>query len=120
MYVTIIYLNLPSPEDFSNLPEPERAAHRFCLGLASDGVYIAGHVAMPAVVSYAAFPPLPDLHQAVYLCCTCLGVTSTGRYPASCPLKPGLSSAGHAGSDRLSYSPRLIISLFSRMCASPV
>ena len=29
---------------------------------------------------------------AVYLCCTGLGVTSTGRYPASCPVKPGLSS----------------------------
>ena len=29
---------------------------------------------------------------AVYFCCTILGVTSTGRYPASCPLKPGLSS----------------------------
>ena len=25
-------------------------------------------------------------------CCTCLGVASTGRYPASCPVKPGLSS----------------------------
>ncbi len=25
-------------------------------------------------------------------CCTSLGVTSTGRYPAPCPTKPGLSS----------------------------
>ncbi len=31
--------------------------------------------------------------QAVYFCCTGLGVTSTGRYPASCPAKPGLSSS---------------------------
>ena len=31
--------------------------------------------------------------SAVYFCCTGLGVTSTGRYPASCPLKPGLSSS---------------------------
>ena len=30
--------------------------------------------------------------QAVIFCCTGLGVTSTGRYPASCPMKPGLSS----------------------------
>ena len=30
--------------------------------------------------------------EAVYFCCTGLGVTSTGRYPASCPAKPGLSS----------------------------
>ena len=33
---------------------------------------------------------------AVYFCCTGLGVASTGRYPASCPVKPGLSSPdGH-------------------------
>ena len=31
--------------------------------------------------------------KAVYFCCTGLGVTSTGRYPASCPVKPGLSSS---------------------------
>jgi hypothetical protein len=29
---------------------------------------------------------------AVYFCCTSLGVASTGRYPAPCPVKPGLSS----------------------------
>ena len=32
--------------------------------------------------------------DAVSLCCTGLGVASTGRYPASCPVKPGLSSSG--------------------------
>ncbi len=31
--------------------------------------------------------------QAVIFCCTSLRVTSTGRYPASCPAKPGLSSS---------------------------
>ena len=30
--------------------------------------------------------------EAVYFCCTGLGVASTGRYPALCPVKPGLSS----------------------------
>ena len=45
-----------------------------------------------AVVSYTAFPPLP-VKQAVYFCCTILGVTSTRRYLASCPAKPGLSSS---------------------------
>jgi hypothetical protein len=30
--------------------------------------------------------------MAVYFCCTSLGVASTGRYPAPCPMKPGLSS----------------------------
>ena len=36
---------------------------------------------------------LTSASEAVYFCCTGLGVTSTGRYPASCPLKPGLSSS---------------------------
>lgn len=35
---------------------------------------------------------LTPQNGAVYFCCTGLGVTSTGRYPASCPVKPGLSS----------------------------
>ena len=29
---------------------------------------------------------------AVYFCCTVPGVASGGRYPLSCPMKPGLSS----------------------------
>ena len=36
---------------------------------------------------------LTPTSEAVYFCCTGLGVTSTGRYPASCPVKPGLSSS---------------------------
>ena len=32
---------------------------------------------------------------AVYFCCTFLGVASTGRYPAPCPVELGLSSYGH-------------------------
>ena len=43
---------------------------------------------------WALTPPFhPYWHKpAVYLCCTIFGVTSTGRYPAPCPAKPGLSS----------------------------
>ncbi|SHE82478.1 hypothetical protein SAMN02745195_01217 [Thermoanaerobacter uzonensis DSM 18761] len=35
--------------------------------------------------------------QAVYLCCTFLGVASTGCYPAPCPVELGLSSCKIAG-----------------------
>ena len=46
---------------------------------------------------------LTSLHWRFLLCCTFLGVTSTGRYPASCPMKPGLSSPMHLhGRDHLS------------------
>ncbi len=40
--------------------------------------------------SHFVGPSLPQ--SAVYFCCTGLGVASTGRYPAPCPVKPGLSS----------------------------
>ena len=69
-----------------------RATSSLRSGLASDGVYMATAVTSRTVVSYTAFPPLPLGSVAVYFCCTGLGVTSTGRYPASCPVKPGLSS----------------------------
>ena len=49
-------------------------------------------VAITLVSSYLTFPPLPELPQAVYLCCTFLQVTLTGRYPAPCPVELGLSS----------------------------
>ena len=86
----IIYLVLMLPPGSSDLPESRRATVCFLFGLASNGVYTAFSVTRQAVVSYTAFSPLPL--RAVIFCCTFLGVTSTGRYPASCPMKPGLSS----------------------------
>ena len=43
---------------------------------------------------WALTPPFHPYREspAVYLCCTVFGVASTGRYPAPCPVKPGLSS----------------------------
>ena len=54
---------------------------------------MATDVTTSTVVSYTAFPPLPvSSRLAVHFCCTVLGVASTRRYLASCPVKPGLSS----------------------------
>ena len=98
----IIYLVLMLPPGSSDLPESRRATVCFLFGLASDGVYTAFYVTIEAVVSYTAIPPLPRFILHTYamkyklrrflFCCTILGVASTGRYPASCPVKPGLSS----------------------------
>jgi len=44
------------------------------------------------VSSYLAFPSLPEIIPAVYFCCTLPEVAFGGRYPLSCPVKPGLSS----------------------------
>ena len=89
-------------------PTRERTGpiHGSLFGLASDGVYTAMHVTTHAVVSYTAIPPLP-LSRRFLFCCTFLGVTPTGRYPASCPAKPGLSSPMplRHGSDHSSHSP---------------
>ena len=90
----IIYLVLLLPAGSSDLPKAWRAAFISLLfGLASNGVYMCHccyqqcgsllHCLSTLTIAFA---------MAVYFCCTGLGVASTGRYPASCPMKPGLSS----------------------------
>ncbi len=89
----IIYLGRSLPTASSNLPGDETGSLMVSLfGLASDGVYTAASVTGYTVVSYTAFSPLRRISDAVLFCCTFPGVTSAGRYPASCPSKPGLSS----------------------------
>ena len=91
----IIYLVLLLPAGSSDLPKAWRAAFISLLfGLASNGVYMCHccyqqcgsllHCLSTLTIAFA---------MAVYFCCTSLGVASTGRYPASCPVKPGLSSS---------------------------
>ena len=93
----IIYLGLLLPTASSDLPESKPGKLiAFYLVLLRMGFTCAPVVTNKAVVSYAAFPPLLPQVEAVYFCCTGLGVTSTGRYPASCPVKPGLSSSDSA------------------------
>ncbi len=87
----IICLGRLLPAASSDLPEAGGPRHCFCSVLLRMGFTCALSVTRKAVVSYTALPPLP-IKLAVYFCCTFLGVASTGRYPASCPVKPGLSS----------------------------
>ena len=96
LYLTIIYLGLLLPAGSSNLPGTRRAAVSSLFGFASDGVYIChscyqlcGEL-LPRRFTLTTISP--DEKVAVIFCCTGLGVASTGRYPASCPVKPGLSS----------------------------
>ena len=74
-------------------------------GLAPDGVCRAAPVTERAVVSYTAVSPLPGAGNpgpgGLLFCGTFLEVSLTGRYPASCPVEPGLSSRPKP-SDRLS------------------
>jgi hypothetical protein len=94
MSCVIIYPGLPLPAASSDPPENVTGSHMvFDSVLLRMGFTYARSVASAAVVSYTALPPLPVL-QAVYFCCTIPGVASAGRYPASCPAKPGLSSPG--------------------------
>ena len=110
----IIYLDILLPICSSNLPESRRAALCFLFGLASSGVYMCP-VCYQTGGSLLHCPSTLTACAAVYFCCTFLGVTSTGRYPASCPVKPGLSSPAafrFCGSDHLSYSMFPILALF--------
>ncbi len=112
LYQTIIYLGLVLPPGSSGLPGTQRATVLSLSGLASDGVYTASFVTKEAVSSYLAFSPLPVRKQAVIFCCTILGVTSTGCYPASCPVKPGLSSPALLMHMQLRLSVLLITKVF--------
>ena len=87
----IIYLGRLLPDASSDLPKAGGPRQSFVSVLLRMGFTCALPVTSEAVVSYTAFPPLP-VKQAVYFCCTILGVASTRRYLASCPVKPGLSS----------------------------
>ena len=88
--------HLSSPAVTSRFKRPtyrhDGQPYSLYLGLAPDGVYRAAFVTKDTVVSYTAFPPSPEKFLAVYFCCTFLGVASTRRYLAPCPMEPGLSS----------------------------
>ena len=115
----VIYLVLLSPAGSSNLPESRRAALRSLFGLASDGVYMCPGCYQPGGSLLHCPSTLTGQKPAVYLCCTSLGVTSTRRYLASCPVKPGLSSPAafrFCSRDHLSYSKHPNSTIFSGIC----
>ena len=103
--------HLSNPAVTSRLQRPTRKhdgpPYRSLFGLASDGVYICPFCYQKGGELLPRRSTLTILCMAVYFCCTSLGVTSTGRYPASCPVKLGLSSPVPFrlnGRDHLCYS----------------
>ena len=115
----VIYLVLLLPAGSSDLPESRRAALRSLFGLASDGVYMCPGCYQPGGSLLHCLSTLTGQKPAVYLCCTSLGVTSTRRYLASCPVKPGLSSPAafrFCSRDHLSYSKHPNSTIFSGIC----
>ena len=90
----IIYLDLLLPASSSGTPKsgPGKPI-AFLLPCFGWGLHVP--CLLPAK-RWALTPPFHPyrLIPAVYFCCTGLRVTPTGRYPASCPAKPGLSSPG--------------------------
>ena len=89
-------------------PTRERTGRPCSLfGLASDGVYMCPSCYQEGGSLLHCLSTLTGNVPAVYFCCTVLGVASTRRYLASCPVKPGLSSPAAfrlCSSDHLSYS----------------
>ena len=80
LYWTIIYPGLALPRRLKRLRDETGSLMRPIASCTRWGLH-HGQVAKPWVSSYLAFPALPRAIQpgAVYLCCTLLGVASTGR-----------------------------------------
>jgi len=78
-------------------PERNGRAALFLLGLAPDGVYLAGPVTRTAggllPHRFTITCALVEGHRQSALCCTFHRVAPPGCYPASCPVESGLSSA---------------------------
>ena len=120
MSCVIIYPMELSPVPLSDPPENMTGSHiRFLFGLASDGVYMAFSVTRETVVSYTAFPPLPEKTWR-YLS-VALSLESPPpdviRHPAlRSPDFPHLSPLGCLTADsrdHLSYLPCAILTAFS-------
>lgn len=93
LYLTIIYLVLMLPLGSSDLPKSTAGnCNAFSFGLASSGVYMCPPCHQGGGELLPRLSTLTYYKYAVYFCCTSLRVTSTGRYPAPCPMKLGLSS----------------------------
>ena len=95
LYWMVIYLVQVLPPSSSDLPK-STAGNRIAL----YSVLLQVGFTQPYMLPYRRWSLKPPFHPyqcrqttlAVYFCCTSLGVASTGRYPALCPAKLGLSS----------------------------
>ena len=78
--------------------------HPFPIWSCSEWGLPSRPVTRPLVRSYRTVPPLPAEAGGTHFCGTIPEVTLAGRYPAFCPVEPGLSSYGKAVSDCFSHS----------------
>ena len=96
----VISLGRRSPGASCGLPgaQARRAAARSCLALLPMGFVVPRPLPARAVGSYPTVSPLPvrpaeaARHRRSVLCDTFRRLATPGRYPAPCPVEPGLSS----------------------------
>ncbi len=88
-------------------------------GLASDGVYMCPVCCHPGGSLLHCPSTLTGTRPAVHFCCTVLGVASTGCYPASCPVKPGLSSCISSRNGRLRPRPFILLRILQYRLRRP-
>ena len=101
MYQMIIYLGCPSPDSSSDsFPNRNATYPKARRATVWPPVWSCFEWGLHSTLCYQRAGGLLSRHSTLTgqsrrynFCCTFLGVTSTGRYPAPCPMKPGLSSA---------------------------
>ena len=91
---TVICLARPLPDGSSGLPGARRAAVSLRFNLAPGGACICPFCYQKGGSLLHCHCTLTALMRRYHFCCAFLRVTPTGRYPAPCPVKPGLSSSG--------------------------
>src|ERR1035437_9238067 len=109
----VIHLGMPLPTPSSNQPGgtggPPLTPPYLVLLLTG----FTWHMTSPSdpASSYLTLSPLPAEAGGLLSVALNPGVTPAGRYPASRPMEPGLSSTGQTGSDHLDYFNQIVSTL---------
>ena len=123
--VMVIHLGPPLPTASSSQPGSTDGPSLTLPYLALLLVGFTWHPASPPdpVSSYLTLSPLPAFAKAsggrTSLCGTFPGVTPAGRYPAPCPVEPGLSSPFNGSGHLFCFGQTLKASLFRNLCVKP-
>ena len=99
------------PPPLAANPRAGRAPFALLFGLAPGGVCLADRSPGRWCALTAPLHPYPVHHEAVCFCGAIRRVSPPGRYPAPCPVEPGLSSPSACAEGAVVRPTRLVTSI---------